>query len=75
MTLGLYQPYMERARANDCNSRFLGFGIELINYQTLTDSHRFKGFKDPFSISYLVLLTLAEVFNMFVLVDICADQN
>ena len=74
MILGLYQPYLERARAYDCNSRFLSFCIELINYSTLTDPNWFKGFKDPFSIAYLILLTLAEVFNLFILVDTCADQ-
>ena len=27
LSLGMYQPYVERARSYDCNSEFMGFGL------------------------------------------------
>ena len=52
----------------------MGFGIEVINWYTLTDPNWFKGFADPFSIIYVIGNGLMQGFVFFRMIDTCIAQ-
>ena len=72
--VGVWNPYMQRARNYDCQSAFFAFGLDLSNYYLMTDPYWFNGFDDTNSLIWFSATTLNQLWSAFELVDTCAGQ-
>lgn len=70
--LGLYQPYMQRARDYDCQSEFFAFSFEIIDWYMLTDPYWWRGFDDIYSLVNLVGNAANQLGLLWRVVDTCA---
>ena len=73
LVLGLWEPYMQRARNYDCQSEFFSFTISLIDLHMLTDLDFWIDFEDQWSLIWLCVTATNNLYNLWRVVDTCAD--
>ena len=74
LTIGLWLPYIQRARSYDCQSEMFALGVEIIDWYMLTDPYWWRGFADTYSLISVAGNALNQIGLLWRVIDTCAAQ-